>query len=330
MQDALRFTNRIEFLRKILDIRFSKYSYEIHENAFRKLVDKFLENLKAKFASKESSIILVDPQTRLENRVIELADKTSTDFKAVQEIISHQLDEVESKIRNSQQRLEDNIVEMSRKNVTNFESTKDDSAEKLSDLEKKVVVINQELSTYIQQFAKLTNENFLEQKTALTSLTNSAHHQYFENQKKNDDTLDIVYSKTQDLSKSLEKTNESNKLEFNKVTENCITVLNRMNLFQVGLEQALKKIEDLVRKQSSMDAELMSEKQFLKKMDSKLDELLRVNRDQAIVQQVESDFHTPSTSPNLRRSAFGRLSQKMETSSRDSITGVGDSDIRPI
>ena len=367
MQDALRFASRIEFLRKILNMRFDKYSYETHENALSKSFDNILENLKSKLASKEPTIMLVDPQTRLEERVIELADKTSADFKAVKEIISHQLDEVESKLRNSQQRLEDNLVEMSRKNVTNFESTKDDSAEQLSDLEKKVVKINKELSNNLQQFAHLTSENFLEQKKALTSLTNSAHNQYFENQKKNDDTLDTVYAKTQDISKSIEKTNEANTLQFNKVTDNFVVVQNRMNLFQVELEkiinrineikgdmaiseyklneieslgrrtivqnkveQALNKIEDLAQKQLAMDAELRSEKQFLRTIDSKLDELLRINRDQAGVQRVESVVHTPSASPNLTRSAFGRTSQTRGASSRDPRRGFGDDDTTPI
>ena len=355
VQDALRFVNRSEFLRKMLNMRYDKYSYEANENKFSKSVDKFIEFLKNKLSSKEPSIILVDPQTRLEERIVELAKKTNSDFKSVKDILSNQIGEVESKLANSQQRLEDCLVEMSRKNVTNFEVTKEDSSNQLSDLEKKIIEMNNQLSENLQSFAELTKENFLEHKKAFNSLTSNVHNKYFENQKKTDLSLDTIHEQAQEIIKAIQNTNETNDSQFNKMTNNFMVVQNRMNLFQVELEKIIKKVEeirgqmmiseykldeiegmtrrgtltqkldaaiskleDMSVKQSMMEFEMRNEKQQLRSLESKMDELLRLMRE-GPRPPIESITRLRSEVP---RSLFDRA----ERSSRESRDHHRDDD----
>lgn len=136
VQETLKRFNKIACL-KCLDISHQSYNYK-NEFKFIKTKDRFFAFMRRKFASIEPSIKLVDPIKRLEDNLNELSKRTNSDLKAIRELLASQINDVETKLSNSQQRLEDVLVEMSRKTTTNFENTKEDSSSQMSEVGDKV------------------------------------------------------------------------------------------------------------------------------------------------------------------------------------------------
>lgn len=136
VQDTLQRFQKIPCLR-CLNITYQKYDYK-DEFKFIKTKDKFFAFFRRRFASIEPSIKLVDPIKRLEDNLNELAKRTNSDLKAIRELLASQINDVETKLSNSQQRLEDVLVEMSRKTTNNFESTKEDNENQLQEVQSAV------------------------------------------------------------------------------------------------------------------------------------------------------------------------------------------------
>lgn len=88
IQDALRFTKKIRFLDSLLDMRHISYCYEENEPKVLKSMVKTFDIITAKFSNGSTAIDLVDPQTRLEEAIAELAKNTENEFKVVKETLS--------------------------------------------------------------------------------------------------------------------------------------------------------------------------------------------------------------------------------------------------
>ena len=88
IQDALRFTKQIKYLDAFFDMRYESYSYEENEPKIMKSFDRTYEFITTKFSNGSTAIDLVDPQTRLEEAISELANSTENEFKVVKETLS--------------------------------------------------------------------------------------------------------------------------------------------------------------------------------------------------------------------------------------------------
>lgn len=88
IQDALRFAKNVRFLDSLLDMRHISYCYEENEPKFLKSMVKTFDIVTAKFSNGSTAIDLVDPQTRLEEAIAELAKNTENEFKVVKETLS--------------------------------------------------------------------------------------------------------------------------------------------------------------------------------------------------------------------------------------------------
>lgn len=88
IQDALRFTKKIKYLDTLLDMNHTSYCYEENEPKLVKSMSNTFNIVVAKFSSGSTAIDLVDPQTRLEEAIAELAKSTENEFKVVKDTLS--------------------------------------------------------------------------------------------------------------------------------------------------------------------------------------------------------------------------------------------------
>lgn len=87
VQEALAFTEKIHCLNKFLNMRFGDYSFENNETKFVKSIYKFIEVVTNKLTGSSPEINLVDPQTRLEESITDLAMSTEREFKSIKETL---------------------------------------------------------------------------------------------------------------------------------------------------------------------------------------------------------------------------------------------------
>jgi len=97
-----------------------------------------------------------DPQTRLDNAIVDLSLKTDRNFKTITEAIARNIFEVNEKLRSSKQRLEDCVVELSRKTETNFESNAEDSNDALDSVEARLTALLTSLSNQLSALELLS------------------------------------------------------------------------------------------------------------------------------------------------------------------------------
>jgi len=160
IQDAMKFSLRLPCLKPYLNMRFGKYSYEENESILLKNIFTTINLIKSKVASSSPEIILVDPQTRLEESIADLAMNTEREFKVIREAFFNQMIDVNDKLNNSKVRLEDCLTEMSRKTVSNFESSADGSTAALNAVEGNLSKSQQTIQSQINSLNMLTLTKF--------------------------------------------------------------------------------------------------------------------------------------------------------------------------
>lgn len=124
----------------ILNMDYSSYRPHVQHRKIKNIIcikyaNKTLKWIKQKLESKELEINLVNPQTRLEEAIANLAEMTTKKFEVINAKLEKQTKEVNNKLNKSKQRLEDSLTEMSRKTKTNFEQTAEDSSSAMTSLE---------------------------------------------------------------------------------------------------------------------------------------------------------------------------------------------------
>ncbi len=217
VQDALKFTLRFNCLNSALSMRFGKYSYEQNETKFIKSLNSTIELVKAKFTGSSPEIILVDPQTRLEESIAELAANTEREFKIIRESLHNQMIDVNNKLNNSKVRLEDCMTEMSRKTVTNFESSANDSEAALTAVEDNLSRSQQAIQSQVNSLNMLTLTKF------------HATKQSFIQKLKNTDELNL-----QNYNNIVSKLNAMLELDLTNIASNTHTIqLNTISEFTI-------------------------------------------------------------------------------------------------
>lgn len=157
VQDALKFTEKFSILKRIFNMRFTVYSYEKNENKIAKLFHKYMALIGTKLKSNTPEINLVDPQTRLEESILELSTNNTENFKAIKLSLQEQIVDVNDKLNKSKQRLEDVLVEMSRKTVDNFETSAEDSNSALLSVESNLLQSQRHIQATLNHLEVLTN-----------------------------------------------------------------------------------------------------------------------------------------------------------------------------
>lgn len=127
-------------MNNLLNMDYSSYRPHVQNRKIKnilcvKYTNKALKWMKEKLESKELEINLVNPQTRLEESIANLAEMTAKKFEIINAKLEKQTIEVNNKLNKSKQRLEDHLTEMSRKTKTNFEQTAEDSSSAMTSLE---------------------------------------------------------------------------------------------------------------------------------------------------------------------------------------------------
>ncbi len=168
VQETLNHFNQFKCL-KFLHIRFEKYNYD-DEFRYIKTRDKLIAFFGKHFKSSDpSSVGLVDPIKRLDDNLVELSRMTTNDMKTMREILTNQINDVETKLSNSQQRLEDILVEILRKTTNNFETTKEDTLGELANVENNLGDTQKEITNNIQELNDATNQKMDELKESYES-----------------------------------------------------------------------------------------------------------------------------------------------------------------
>ncbi len=157
VQDALKFFERSPILKRIFNMHFTVYCYERNENKVSKLFHRYLALMGGKLQSNHPEINLVDPQTRLEESLLEMSLNNKENFKAIKAALQEQIVDVNDKLNKSKQRLEDVLIEMSRKTVDNFETSAEDSSVALLGVETSLLHSQQHIQSSLNHLELLTH-----------------------------------------------------------------------------------------------------------------------------------------------------------------------------
>ncbi|CAF0869034.1 unnamed protein product [Brachionus calyciflorus] len=203
---------------KWLNISYEEFNYD-NEFKFIKTKNKIIQFLSKRFATIEPDIKLVDPSKRLEDNINELSRSTNADLKAIRELLTNQISDVETKLTNSQQRLEDCLVEMSRKTTNNFEFTQQDSSAQLDIVQQKVSESQQLLNSGINELNRTTNEKIKALKNSYNSQLKNTKNELVNTQKQLENNLNNLAALTQEMSRMTNEQFKSINLTFNDLFE---------------------------------------------------------------------------------------------------------------
>ena len=89
------------FIGKYLNMSWVRY-YPDEERSIFKLLELFFKEFTEVFKSKQPQIKLVDPQKRLEDTLLEMTKQTNDQIKSIKALFNNQVNDVETKLNNSQ------------------------------------------------------------------------------------------------------------------------------------------------------------------------------------------------------------------------------------
>lgn len=283
LQFALKFTQRIRFFDRLLGMTYSTYDYNLDESKLTKSMDKLMKKIKTKLLNKDAGINLIDPNTRLEEKITNLYVKTDLDCKQIKDVLAVQISEVEQKFKSSHQRLEDYLTEMSRKSTNNFETTKDDSNEKLELVEASLLKSQGRIQTSLFDVKNLTSGKLNALKQSFVQMIHNLERLDSANYKNLVSLFNEYNEKTDRMNETVELIEMRQKNEFLLVKNNIELVDRRMNLFQLEFDRMVKVMENIENKLEVYEyklnvIEILTRKEtFTAKLDmamQKLDDLL--------------------------------------------------------
>jgi len=256
LQYALKSIYKIKFLNQIIGLTFSSYNYQQDETVFSKKIDYYLNIFIKKLFKKESGINLIDPNTRLEEKLSLLYLKTDLDCKEIKSTMANQLYDVELKFNSSYQRLEDYLVEMSRKSLNNFESTKDDSSTKLDLVETNLIKSQSKIYNFLNDFRKLNIEKLNSLKQSFSSIIHNLElsgNRIYSNLNELFNKLD---NKTNLLKESIENIDFIQKIDNGIFKHNFEMTNGRLNVLQIELERLVNLFDSVEAKLNVHDHKL--------------------------------------------------------------------------
>ena len=277
VQNTLNHFNQIKWL-KFLSIRFDKYNYDHDEFKYIKTKDRILKFFRQNFFAAEN-IKLVDPVKRLEDNLFELSRTTNNGLKATRDLITSQLNDVETKLSNSQQRLEGCLIEMSRKTKNNFESTEEATGNRLEGVKSNFTDSQNQIINIIQELDKLTNKKMYEFRQTYDQQINSFKAQINENK------AQIVNHVTNVVNEQMTNLNII-----------ISRMFDRLNSLQIELDEAKRGQNTLIDLNKKLDSQLTSfiiDQDVKAIMDKIVDNLLQ--DDEA---DLSEDFENISNSGN--------------------------------
>lgn len=268
VQETLnRFNDKFCF--KWLNIRFEEYKYE-NEYKFIKTKDSIMNFLKKKFASAQPEIMLVDPQKRLEDSLNELARATFADLKLIRELLTNQIQDVETKLTNSQRRLEDCLIEMSRKTKNNFESTQEDSSAQINSVASKVSDSQSVLETTINDLNKATQAKMDALEDSYKQKLDSTKADLLKSQKELENNLTNLANITNQLSNA---TNE----QFKAIGQTFSSLFDKMNELKQDMSDIKEAQDELVNMNKKFGSQLdnyVIDTDVKKVLDNLVDQLI--------------------------------------------------------
>jgi hypothetical protein len=127
VQSALKFTRISNCSRKLLNMNYGFYSYELNESWLSKLIDKILYNLNKRLKKSHPVIDLVEPIEKLEVKIDQIMLNFEHECNKMQSNILNQLKYIESQNRIAQNRIQDKLNESSRKALNMYDSSSSDN-----------------------------------------------------------------------------------------------------------------------------------------------------------------------------------------------------------
>jgi ankyrin repeat protein len=127
VQSALKFTRISNCSRKLLNMNYGFYSYELNESWLSKLIDKILYNLNKRLKKSHPVIDLVEPIEKLEDKIDQIMLNFEHECNKMQSNILNQLKYIESQNRIAQNRIQDKLNESSRKALNMYDSSSSDN-----------------------------------------------------------------------------------------------------------------------------------------------------------------------------------------------------------
>ncbi len=238
VQDALRFFQRNALLARLFNMRYTRYNYDKNENRLSKAMHAYSRFISSKLHSSSPDINLVDPQTRLEESLAQLAADSHKSFKLIKDALHDQMIEVNDKLNNSKQRLEDCLVEMSRKTDDNFENSAGDSSTALLAVERnlahsqtRILEAVCSLECLISKRLRSTKDSIIQHIKNSDRLACGQHNAVL-------DKMNLMLNT--DMSHTTESSNritEQTVSEFRVVTSMLSGIEGKMNLFQDNLDE---------------------------------------------------------------------------------------------
>jgi ankyrin repeat protein len=131
IQSALKFTTGLKFTRKLFNMIYGFYSYELNESWMSKRIDKLFFSFRKKLQNSHPTINLIDPITKLEEKVVNLPNEFENECDKLKKSLLIHLDTVESKISISQRQLYDFLTDSFRKTTNLFNSNNDNDETKV-------------------------------------------------------------------------------------------------------------------------------------------------------------------------------------------------------
>jgi hypothetical protein len=236
VQNALRFTSRFSFLKKVFNMCYSFYDYDLDESKLAKFLDR-VRNLVVKKLEKSSPHIeLVDPNLRLEQKIDQLYEHFSNECIKIKNSISIQLNYVESKMAISQRRIIDNLQETGRKALHNIDQSQDQLIESDKNSNKNLTDLSQYVTYKLESIDGL-----------LMHVLQSFEYNLYNQNLRLVNSLNTINNTTDYLRDLVSTSRTQEREEFQAISNNFLILNEKLLVFQAlfeNLETRIKRIED--------------------------------------------------------------------------------------
>ena len=128
IQNAIRLTKRMGPLRKLFNMNYNFYNYQLSESSFAKRFDQIIYAFKRKLQKAHPRINLDDPFIKLDEKLDYMFNNFETDTNNSKNELLNRVNFIESRIAISQRRLEDKLNEATRKTMDSFGISKEEDS----------------------------------------------------------------------------------------------------------------------------------------------------------------------------------------------------------
>ncbi len=277
LQYALKFIKKNKILNRFIGMNYSFYEPKIKDSFWSRNFRNVSSFIQTRLLRKDTTICLIDPNLRLEEKISLIFNKTDSDCREIKNAFAHQINNIEMKLNSSNQRLEDYLIEMSRKSLNNFDIVKDDSATQLTQLGTSLHKSQQKIQENINFSRDLTNKKIDSVQEFFSELVHDL--KAFET-----DQFQTLNYKTNNIRDSLELISLIQKNDNDTFKNNFDLTNRRINMVQIELERLVNLFESVEAKLDTVDHKLnlvdilvRRETVFSSKLDlslNKLDDLM--------------------------------------------------------